>query len=39
METALAWLLALVAALSLLDAAGVLYGVDSRDATTDDHRR
>jgi len=39
METAFAWLLALVAALSILDAAGVLYGTDSRDTDLDDHRR
>jgi hypothetical protein len=39
MESAFAWLLALVAALSLLDAAGVLFGTDSRDADLDDHRR
>jgi hypothetical protein len=39
MDTALAWLLALVALLSIFDAAGVLYGADSRDDAGDDHRR
>jgi hypothetical protein len=39
METTLVWLLALVAALSIFDLAGVLYGTDSRDAAPDDHRR
>ena len=39
METALAWLLALIAALSIIDAAGVLFGADSRDSLGDDHRR
>lgn len=39
MITALAWLLALLAALSIFDAAGVLYGADSRDSAGDDHRR
>lgn len=39
MDSALAWLLALVAALSIFDAAAVLYGSDSRDAPGDDHRR
>lgn len=39
MESAFAWLLALVAALSLFDAAGFILGADSRDADLDDHRR
>ena len=39
MESAFAWLLALVAALSIFDAAGVLFGADSRDSAPDDHRR
>jgi hypothetical protein len=39
METAFAWLLALVAALTIFDVAGVLFGTDSRDADLDDHRR
>lgn len=39
MITALAWLLALLAALSIFDAAAVLYGADSRDEAGDDHRR
>ena len=39
MEIALVWLLALVAALSIFDAAGVLFGTDSRDSAGDDHRR
>jgi len=39
METALAWLFALVAALSIFDAAGVFYGTDSRDSVGDDYRR
>ena len=39
MVTALAWLLALLAALSIFDAASVLFGADSRDGVGDDHRR
>lgn len=39
METSLAWLLALIAALSIFDAVSVLYGTDSRDSAGDDHRR
>ncbi len=39
MITALTWLLALLAALSIFDAATVLYGTDSRDDVGDDHRR
>lgn len=39
MTTALAWLLALLAALSIFDAATVLHGADSRDDVGDDHRR
>ena len=39
MVTMLAWLLALLAALSIFDVAGVHYGSDSRDDAGDDHRR
>jgi hypothetical protein len=39
MESAFAWLLALVAALTLFDAASFLFGTDSRDADFDNHRR
>ncbi len=39
MITTLAWLLALLAALSIFDAAAVLFGADSRDGLGDDHRR
>jgi len=39
MITALASLLALLAALSIFDAAGAVYGTDSRDSVGDDHRR
>lgn len=39
MITALAWLLAAVAALALFDLAAALYGHDSRDSLSDDHRR
>jgi hypothetical protein len=39
METTLAWLLALVAALAIFDVASVLYGTDSRDSAGDDRRR
>lgn len=39
MDTTLAWLLALLAALTIFDAAGALHGADSRDSAGDDHRR
>ena len=39
MDTALALLLTLLAALSIFDAAASLYGADSRDVYPDDHRR
>jgi hypothetical protein len=39
MITALAVLFAFVAALVLFDLAAVAFGVDSREAMTDDHRR
>ena len=39
METAFAWVLALVAALTIFDVAGVLFGTDSRDSAGDDRRR
>lgn len=39
MESALAWLLALFAALSTFGLAGVLFGSDSRDSLGDDHLR
>jgi len=39
MVTMLAWLLALLAALSIFDVASLLYGADSRDGAGDDHRR
>lgn len=39
MDTALTWLLALLAALAIFDAAAVVFGTDSRDAYGDDRRR
>ncbi len=39
MDTALTWLLALLAALSIFDVGAVLFGTDSRDSAGDDHRR
>ena len=39
MESAIALLLALIATLAIFDAAGVAYGIDSRDTAPDDHRR
>jgi len=39
MDTALTWLLALLAALAIFDAAAAISGVDSRDSAGDDHRR
>jgi hypothetical protein len=39
MDTAFAWLLALLAALAIFDAAAAFSGVDSRDSAGDDHRR
>lgn len=39
MVTALAVLFVFVAALALFDLAAVAFGVDSREAMTDDHRR
>jgi hypothetical protein len=39
MDTTLARLLALLAALTIIDAVGALHGADSRDSAGDDHRR
>lgn len=39
MDTVLAWLLALVALLSLVDVASVLFGAESRDGFADDRLR